>query len=96
MAYPISFVSILERSPDQTHLIQSAAVGYRFSCRPLPFSAYFLFSHSCMSLFCQRFWRVFSVLPYSVVSMATLSTALTIALCFAFAFSATVFLLLGE
>lgn len=37
-----------------------------------------------------------SVLPYSVVSMATLSTALTIGLCFAFAFSATVFLLLGE
>ena len=37
-----------------------------------------------------------NVLPYSVVSMATLSTALTIALCFAFAFSATVFLLLGE
>ena len=37
-----------------------------------------------------------NVLPYSVVSMATLSTALTIALCFAFAFSATVFLLLGK
>jgi hypothetical protein len=37
-----------------------------------------------------------NVFPYSVVSMATLSTALTIALCFAFAFSATVFLLLGK
>ena len=37
-----------------------------------------------------------NVLPYSVVSMATLSTALTIAFCFAFAFSATVFLLLGK
>jgi hypothetical protein len=37
-----------------------------------------------------------NVLPYSVVSMATLSTALTIALCFAFALSATVFLLLGK
>jgi hypothetical protein len=37
-----------------------------------------------------------NVPPYSVVSMATLSTALTIALCFAFAFSATVFLLLGK
>lgn len=37
-----------------------------------------------------------NVLPYSVVSMATLSTALTIALCFAFAFSATAFLLLGK
>ena len=33
-----------------------------------------------------------NVLPYSVVSVATLSTALTVALCFAFAVSATVFL----
>jgi len=37
-----------------------------------------------------------NVLPYSVVSMATVSTALTIALCIAFAFSATVILLLGK
>jgi len=37
-----------------------------------------------------------NVLSYSVVSMATLSTALAIALCIAFAFSATVFLLLGK
>jgi hypothetical protein len=37
-----------------------------------------------------------NALPYSVVSMATLSTALTVALCFAFALSATVFLLLGK
>lgn len=33
---------------------------------------------------------------YSVVSMATLSTTLTVALCFAFAISVTVFLLLGK
>lgn len=43
-----------ERFPCQFH-IQSAAVGYRFSSRPLPFSAYFLFSHSCMSFL----WPVF-------------------------------------
>jgi hypothetical protein len=35
-------------------------------------------------------------LPYSIVSMATLSAALTVALCLAFAFSASVSLLLGK
>jgi hypothetical protein len=44
------FCEVFERFPNQFHLIQSAVVGYRFSSRPLPFSAYFPFSHSCMSL----------------------------------------------
>lgn len=44
------FCEFFERFANHFHLIQSAAVGYRFSSRPLPFSAYFLFSHSCMSL----------------------------------------------
>jgi hypothetical protein len=44
------FCEFFERFANRFYLIQSAAVGYRFSSRPLPFSAYFLFSHSCMSL----------------------------------------------
>ncbi|KAI0284560.1 hypothetical protein BGY98DRAFT_947529 [Russula aff. rugulosa BPL654] len=53
-----------------------------------PISFVFLSTFAILSLF--------PVLAFIVVSMATLSTALTIALCFAFAFSATVFLLLGS
>jgi hypothetical protein len=61
-------------------LIRSLFMAY-------PISFVFVSTFAILSLF--------PVLAFIVVSMATLSTALTIALCFAFAFSAIVFLLLG-
>ncbi|KAF8500167.1 hypothetical protein F5888DRAFT_1356995 [Russula emetica] len=61
-------------------LIRSLFMAY-------PITLVFLSTFAILSLF--------PVLSFIVVSMATLSTALTIALFFAFAFSATVFLLLG-
>jgi hypothetical protein len=94
-----TFCEFFDHIPNETHLILSAAAGYRYSSRYLPLSASFPSSHSCMSLhysFPIARWFYICFLPYSIVSVATLLVALTVALCLAFAFSTSVFLLLGK